>query len=254
MLSKPRVVFAVFGGLALAACGGSAFSADDGPGSGSGSGTHPDGGGALGMDATTPPVDGSTPAPDVTTTSDTGTPSSDTGAPDAAGPVPCPATQPTAQTACSPEGRVCEYGVSPVEECDTLATCTNDAWSITMPNTSGKECPSGNDSTCPTTEDQITKGGVCTQAGAICDYLRGRCDCESGGSGVAVLLDAGSIAPTWRCQAPGATCPDARPNLEWTCMTEGMACDYGSCGAVIGGTAEICRGGVWQSDSVPCPQ
>jgi hypothetical protein len=250
MLSQPLVpcaAVALFAGLALAACGGSAFSAGD---------DSPDAGGTTPIkDATTPPVDSPAPAPDVATENDTGTPPSDTGAPDAAGPVPCPVLQPTAQRSCAPEGRVCEYGASPVEECDTLATCTSGVWAIMMPNTSGKECPSGNDSTCPMTEDGITRGGVCTQAGAICDYLRGRCDCESGGSGVVVLmLDAGSITPTWRCQAPGMGCPDARPNLGTACTTEGMSCDYGSCGAIIGGNAEICRDGVWQSENVACPQ
>jgi hypothetical protein len=257
MLSKRRVVCAVFAGLALAACGGSAFSADDAsPGPGRDSGTSPDGSGTPPMDATTPPVDGTAPGPDGTTANDTGTPSNETGAPDAAGPIPCPATQPTAQTPCTPGGRVCEYGSSPVEECDTLATCTSGAWSISMPDTSGKDCPSHLDlQNCPATEDGVSKGGVCTQAGLICDYTRGRCDCESGGSGVVVVvLDGGSITPTWRCQQPSTGCPDGRPNLGTACTTEGMSCDYGSCGEIIGGSAEICRGGIWQAESVPCPQ
>jgi hypothetical protein len=251
MLSQRPVAFAVFAGLALAACGGSAFSADD-----DGAGPGPDGGAPPSMDATAP-TDGAEPLPDVTAPEDTGTPAIDTGpptTPDAAGPIPCPAAQPTAQTSCAPEGRVCEYGTSPVEECDTLATCTNGAWSIMMSNASGKDCPNSKNSICPATEDGITRGDTCDQSGAICDYTRGRCDCAQSGSGVVVItLDGGPLTPTWHCQNPAPACPLPRPNLGTACPTDQTSCDYGSCNEIIGGTAEICRDGVWQSENVACP-
>ena len=63
----------------------------------------------------------------------------------------------------------------------------------------------------------------------------------------------GSLDATWYCQEPAdSRCPMPRPRLGSAC-SDAVECDYGTCGAITGGNAEACKGGVWVDDPVACP-
>jgi hypothetical protein len=164
----------------------------------------------------------------------------------------CPADLPSAHTPCSPEGRECEYGSSPVQDCNTVATCTAAEWVITEPNSSGNACRTELDMKCPTLYADVMKGTACPSLNLLCDYPRGRCACVPPGVIGALPVD-GSTQGTWECQTAAAGCPDTRPLLGTPCTQEGANCAYGTC-IIQGGTTETCEGGIWQTDvTTACP-
>jgi hypothetical protein len=119
-----------------------------------------------------------------------------------------PAPAPIAGSSCTTAGLECEYGLSTVLGCDTLATCTGGAWSITAASApdSGLGCDHPNGATCPPTliAAAAPDAGTCSVAGTLCDYLTGRCECTQGSGGVVILIDAGYH---WTCVDPGAGLP-----------------------------------------------
>jgi hypothetical protein len=172
------------------------------------------------------------------------------------GGVSCPpAPAPVAGSSCKTAGLECEYGLSTVLGCNTLATCTGGAWSITPASApdSGLGCEHLNGATCPPTlvAAAAPDAGTCSVAGTLCDYLTGRCECTQGSGGVAILVDAGYH---WTCVDPGPNCPSLpRPKLGASCAEPSTTtCEYGSC-AIIGGTSQSCEDGVWQQALVLCP-
>ncbi len=143
--------------------------------------------------------------------------------------------------------------MSPVQSCDTVATCTKFLWSVAAPTGTGCTTPLG--SGCPATFVVAAQGGACTDSGLVCDYPNGRCDCAPSllGGGPIMLIDGSLPADHWVCQDPTTTgCPLPRPPLGKFCAQPGLECDYGSC-YVEGGSTEVCQGGVWQAASVACP-
>jgi hypothetical protein len=173
------------------------------------------------------------------------------------GPAPVcpPPPAPTQGGPCTSPGLACEYGVSTVQSCDTVVTCsTKMAWVLTAP--SGTDCGAIRPTTCPATFAGAALGGACTTSGTLCDYVQGRCDCvPSGllGADPIMLVDATVPSDHWACQDPdNANCPTPRPPLGSFCSQPSLVCDYGSC-SVDGGTSEVCQGGVWQTAVVECP-
>jgi len=211
--------------------GGSSSSGSSSGGSGSGSSSS---GGSSGV------------------TNDGGTDGGSDGGVSAACP---PAPAPIAGSSCTRAGLECEYGLSTVLGCDTLATCTGGAWSITPASApdSGLGCDHVNGATCPPTliAAAAPDAGTCSVAGTLCDYLTGRCECTQGSGGVVILVDAGYH---WTCVDPGPDCPPLpRPKLGASCAEPPTnTCEYGSC-AIIGGTSQSCDDGVWQQTMVLCP-
>jgi hypothetical protein len=160
---------------------------------------------------------------------------------------PCPSGPPAAGASCAPEGLECEYGLSPVPTCDTVATCQMARWSLQAP-ASGDDCPATRSSQCLGTFAVASLEAHCDPLGLVCDYPTGRCGC-SVGSGP-VPLDA-SAAARWHCQEPGSDCPRPRPPLGSACTSDGTSCDYGSC-TVPGGSGENCSNGLWQTYAFAC--
>src|SRR5579863_7613103 len=62
---------------------------------------------------------------------------------------PCPSTSPGDGSACAPQGLTCEWGSSPVQDCDTLAFCNGGRWQVTNPGPGGLACKPGPASMCP---------------------------------------------------------------------------------------------------------
>jgi hypothetical protein len=156
---------------------------------------------------------------------------------------------------------VCEYGTSPVQSCDVVTTCNSmKEWTVTPAG--GTDCGAPLSPNCPATFDVALMGGTCSNADLVCDYPVGRCECvPSGlvaqplvGNPPIMLIDASLPADHWVCQDPDTTdCPLPRPRLGVFCSKAGVSCDYGSC-SIVGGTTEICQGGVWQNAGpVACP-
>jgi hypothetical protein len=132
----------------------------------------------------------------------------------------------------------CEGGSSPVEVCDTVATCNGGRWQVT-PAGSGS-CGGGDGGSCPPSFASVPRQQHCSPYGFDCDYPEGRCACAVPAG--PVPLDA-SAAAEWLCQDPAPGCPQPRPRLGSACTSaqDGVLCDYGACSA-FGGTAETCAG------------
>ena len=176
---------------------------------------------------------------------DDGTAAGDAGG-DAALMVGC-RPQPAPGSPCHQPNLECEYGGSPVTECDQVATCIGSQWSFRMPLT-GADCPATLAAGCPATLDAAAQTGSCTSLGLNCDYTEGRCSCNVPSG--PVPADPATAA-TWNCQLPQPSCPVQRPRLGDTCPLDALVCDYGSC-TVSGGSAVVCSGGRWQSDAFAC--
>jgi hypothetical protein len=206
----------------LAACGGATFTdTDGGPGDGS----------------------------------DGGTSGGDGGRSDGGAVIACPSTPPTPGAACPvscpPQGAPClalqcEYGTSPIMECNQLFNCDG-TWSADTRGGDPKIC-SPSTAGCPATRASVPVGTACTPSGLECDYPDGRCACTISQFGP-VRMDAGS---EWICTSPQMGCPAARPLVGSACTTPGELCDYGGC-ELQGGVTLTCSSGRWQSTPTPCP-
>jgi hypothetical protein len=184
-----------------------------------------------------------------------GGPSSDGGAPgDGGGSSPCPASPPGDGSACGPQGLTCEWGSSPVSDCDTVALCNGGRWQVTPHAPGSADCGgTGLDGgTCPASFASVPRQQHCSPYGLNCDYPEGRCGCAVP-AGPGFPADASAVAE-WLCQDPAPGCPQPRPRLGSACSAtqDGLQCDYGSC-AIPGGTSETCAGGIWIEGGVACP-
>lgn len=193
---------------------------------------------APGSDATTPTDVGRTdvgPA-DVGGSTDVG--------PDMAPLVsPCPAAQPVANSACTQDRLVCEYGDDPRDNCRSRAECTGGSWLLTVPR-----CVGLPDEPCPATRDAAS-GELCGEMDAYCDYDGLVCHCTNCIDGPVIQCEGD---PTWMCDVPHAdpACPAAKPRLGAACGTAAQSCVY-SCGFE---GARVCRDGAWQpADGGACP-
>ena len=172
-----------------------------------------------------------------------------TDTPDGGGPF-CPATLPIVGTACASTGADCEYRGDGGAACVRYARCTatsggGSGWDVTPPPSPAcGAIPSG----CPASFGALAQGAACPlTGGGSCTYPEGVCACAScrtdGGTGL------GSV---WKClpwSAAGAGCPVPRPLLGSACATDQLTCDWNQCcsGVSLGGPAERCVGGHWQS-------
>jgi hypothetical protein len=184
-------------------------------------------------------------------TSDGGA-ASDTGGPGDAGSSPCPSSAPTDGTACGPQGLTCEWGSSPVPDCDTVALCNGGRWQVTPHGPGGLDCGGGPQGTCPASFSSVPRQQHCSPYGMYCDYPEGRCACAVP-AGPGFPADASAVAE-WICQDPQSGCPQPRPVLGSACSPSqtNLECDYGAC-SIPGGTAESCTGGIWVQGGVACP-
>jgi hypothetical protein len=166
------------------------------------------------------------------------------------GTSPCPASPPGDGGACGPQGLSCEWGSSPVEDCDTMALCNGGRWQVTTPGPGGLDCHPGPQATCPSSFASVPREAHCSPYGVYCDYPEGRCAC-SVPPGPGFPADASAEAE-WLCQDPAAGCPQPRPPVGSVCSQDGLQCDYGACD-IPGGNAETCQGGLWIEGGVACP-
>jgi len=156
---------------------------------------------------------------------------------------PCGEAAPVANSACTNEGLVCEYGEDPRPNCRTLSECTAGSWLVTVPR-----CEAIPDATCPTTLEAAA-GELCDTQDAWCTYDGLHCECTN-----CVQFPVGFCQgdPRWRCQVPHMEegCPTAMPHLGTTCAENQKTCEY-KCGE---GGARICESNVWTSgEGGPCP-
>ncbi len=153
----------------------------------------------------------------------------------------CPAQLPQANTPCTRESLVCQYGDNP--RCLSTAICTQGHWVIQMVKCQPQ------DPSCPATREAAA-GQVCQPLDAYCNYSGLICNCTNC---VQYPVQNCSGPLTWHCEAPSTdpTCPAARPLLGAACPTEGQFCNYG-CETDV---SRRCTGGVWVSASAPggCP-
>ncbi len=234
------VAAGVASALLVVACGGDTSGAGGDGGAGSSSGNASGSGGGSGAGSSGTGGNGSSGAGSSGLGSSSGT--------TAGG---CPESVPSGGVPCSPVGLVCEWGSSNVEECDTVGTCMPEGWDSPAYPPEGPDCSGGPPIACPSSYAAVPTGQACGPSGGYCDYPEGRCGCgEPPGP---ILLVDGSVASIWICQHPQTGCPQPRPRIGTTCSHEGQFCDYGGCGAVPGGNAEACTGGVWVDALEGCP-
>jgi len=189
-----------------------------------------------------------------TTTPDAGSPdsavrdasASDGSTTDSGGPGPCPAALPMADSACTREALVCQYGSDPREQCRPNATCTMGAWAVRTPTCEPLTPPA----MCPATREAAS-GQMCATLDAACAYGGLLCRCTNCMSFPVGRCEGPLL---WQCNAPNPdmACPAVQPNLGATCAPEGQRCTY-DCEAygVLGG--RVCQGGVWVSTQNNCP-
>ncbi len=182
-------------------------------------------------------------------TGDGGAPG-DAGAP--SGSRTCPAAAPADGAACGGAYLECEFGSSPVLECDTVAICEGAHWAVTPARTSPADCPPALSLDCPATfvtaSTASTGSAPCRPFGVSCDYPQGRCEC---GVGMGPVPSDAAASARWSCQEPAAGCPRPRPRLGAACEEGGQTCDYGSC-SVPGGSTVKCANGAWRNEPFAC--
>jgi hypothetical protein len=166
------------------------------------------------------------------------------------GTSPCPASPPGDGSACGPQGLTCEWGSSPVQDCDTVALCNGGRWQVTPHDPGGLDCGGGPQGMCPSSYASVPRAAHCSPYGSYCDYPEGRCACTVP-AGPGFPADASAVAE-WVCQDAQSGCPRPRPPLGSTCAQNGLQCDYGAC-SIPGGNAETCQGGLWIEGGVACP-
>jgi hypothetical protein len=158
----------------------------------------------------------------------------------------CPIAVPTSGSACNTNGSECEYGGDLFYNCDTVASCIDNAWTVQYPSTSS--ICSGtykNPPDCPASSDAVPVQNQCSTP-QTCLYPSGSnpelCVCEQ---------DQIDNLPTWGCFVPQESCPPFpnRPRIGTSCATEGLDCNYGSCGNA---TDVTCFQGVWLITETAC--
>lgn len=159
----------------------------------------------------------------------------------------CPSSPPVIGSACAGSSLACEYGTSPIVQCNELYTCRSGQWSA---DARGNDPPFCTPSTsgCPATRAAVPVSMACAPSGLECDYPTGRCACTTSNFGP-VHLDAGT---EWICDSPQGDCPAPRPLVGSACTSAGKTCDYGAC-TLPGGVSLTCEDGRWQDRPVPCP-
>jgi hypothetical protein len=159
----------------------------------------------------------------------------------------CPASAPATGAACADTALACEYGTSPIVQCNQLYTCSGGRWSAPGNGSDPKFCHPST-SGCPATRGAVPVGTTCAPSGLECDYPSSRCACTTPISGPA-RLDAGT---EWVCDSPRGDCPAPRPLVGSACTSAGKTCDYGAC-TLPGGVSLTCADGRWQNRPTPCP-
>ena len=174
---------------------------------------------------------------------------------DGGGSSKCPVSAPSDGAICSVNNLRCEYGSSNLTICNTIATCTDGAWSVPTPPPGPVpvECYEKNAPACPATFASVPVGTSCSKAYPThCNYPEGECACtvDLGGP---FPEDAASVAK-WYCGKPNdAKCPLPRPKMGTPCnVPSSVSCDYGAC-VLPGGTVLECKGGLWQETFWACP-
>jgi hypothetical protein len=137
---------------------------------------------------------------------------------------------------CPNEGVACEFGSSPVVQCDTVATCRNGQWQISSPDSTDPACAPSADS-CPLAVDAASVEQPCPSPGIHCDYAGLRCDCAQNAS-------VAGWPAAWKCMPPpewvAGQCPYPRPRLGTLCQSPGaLSCGYGAC-RVRGAQPQVC--------------
>jgi hypothetical protein len=150
----------------------------------------------------------------------------------------CPASPPTAPSACPHDTLKCEYGTNPDPSCNQQFLCTGGSW---VNQTTGTFCPPQSD--CPSTYAQVPANQDCTPNQLQCAYPEGECICTTSFGGLQ------KQTPAWNCIPKVTGCPSPRPDVGSSCAGS-QHCDYGACS---GGIAIDCVNGVWQQDEVLCP-
>lgn len=157
----------------------------------------------------------------------------------------CPATAPTAGTACSMENLQCEYGSAWWSvACDQVMQCESGRWTTFQP--SFEPCsaePGPNATDCPPTFADVPQGSVCATTGLSCVYAQGQCACQVPLEGP-VEIDGGT--GYWGC-VPEPGCPYPRARLGTACTSAQSNCTYEECSY-----AQACDNGVWQAEEEAC--
>lgn len=157
----------------------------------------------------------------------------------------CPATLPDEAAACEVPGLVCEYGDGPIVACRERAVCTEQGFTLLLPNCLDEHVdPEG----CPAAAPAVGDPCEVDVDPSLCEYPPAFCGCSNCGFGG----PCGGPGE-WACAAPAEGCPSVAPRLGFSCASEGQSCQYGSC--VLGGVyaGRTCLSGNWVDSTGPCP-
>jgi hypothetical protein len=123
-------------------------------------------------------------------------------------------------------------------QCDTIATCTGGTWHVQPPtNTVCRGSTGGDDPGCPATSSAVPVGQSCSPQ-MTCGYGDTVCYC---------YIDHTGAPQIWGCFPATSGCPFPRPRVGSPCTTDGLQCDYSSCGDSI-----ACTGGLWTVSNGGC--
>jgi hypothetical protein len=236
------LLFTMFAGAALVACGGLVRSTTTDSVDGSVDSTRPTLDAGVDVDASRADTEASS------TTCD---------AADAPTIFPgCPADAPSIGDPCTTEDLVCEYGPSWWVACNALLKCKAGSWQKD-PFSAAAPCDDGqpdDGGPCPATwaEASVIEAGLFCPA-ADCQYPEGYCECVSHCGGGGGRKKPEMLMGDWRCQPATPECPSPRPLLGTACDEhDAGTCMYSwPCGC---GQNQSCQDGVWQGyPSPPCP-
>jgi hypothetical protein len=168
--------------------------------------------------------------------------------------TPCPALQPSQNTACSSPGQTCGYTGS--DECgweiDVTAQCAPDGrWDVTVAQSTWScNPPPPPMDLCPTSEP--TPGQWCNVIESkICTYPATCCESPY------QCVDETWVAIPVECNPPAVACPAVAPKTGEACEPCGETftpCKYDACATGGNISYSECSAGTWTTKQAACPK
>lgn len=150
---------------------------------------------------------------------------------------PCPPVEPSAGTSCT-DGLDCTYGSHPRLACRKQYNCSSEHWAVAP----GIACPVLGDCNNETVKPQV--GALCATPEHDCLWSSGLyCRC---------LASSGSGMATWDCYPSPSGCPTTPPNKGQACDLSSKTCDFGTCSLGTKVTTS-CSSGVVHWTAPTCP-
>jgi hypothetical protein len=114
----------------------------------------------------------------------------------------CPTSEPAVGDSCG-FGGLCEYGESPLVQCNRVYECPSGYVMADLALADASACPAGLLPGCPASRTMIRPGELCATDPRQCVYQDGECDCIPGnGTPATWMCSDGEAGATGRCPVP----------------------------------------------------